>query len=174
MAYSPELPNAHSAALRRIAWAMGKPMTRAIQGMIEFVIKTIDPTNICGVCKDNAKCETCMITSAYANSSLNSELFKQLGHSFTTEVTFMKPTTVSVLISKKIGKNFCSWNVSHGVSAELESEDHYKEAIITLDQELKELVARSLPTNIQVPKIKQLPENLAPIEPEPKAIGCEA
>lgn len=76
----------------------------------------------------------------------------------------MKPNQVSVLISKKIGKNFCSWSVSHGVTAELEDEDHFKEAIAILDGELKHMVSQSLPTDIRsATSPKQLPAELPPI-----------
>ena len=75
----------------------------------------------------------------------------------------MKPTQVSVLISKKIGKNFCSWSVSQGVTAELEDGDHYKEAIIELDTNLKELVAMSLPMGPKGSKAVNLPAELPAI-----------
>jgi len=75
----------------------------------------------------------------------------------------MKPTQVSVLISKKIGKNFCSWSVSQGITAELEDGDHYKEAIIELDTNLKELVAMSLPMGPKGSKAANLPAELPAI-----------
>lgn len=57
----------------------------------------------------------------------------------------MKPTQVSVLISKKVGKDFCSWSVSHGVTAALENDDDFESAIEALDATLKSMVSQSLP-----------------------------
>ena len=57
----------------------------------------------------------------------------------------MKVNQVSVLVSKKIGKNFCSWSLSYGATAEVE-EEHFTEAISQLDTQLREMVSTSLPT----------------------------
>ncbi len=57
----------------------------------------------------------------------------------------MKVNQVSVLVSKKIGKNFCSWSVSYGATADVE-EEHYTEAIAELDTRLREMVSTALPT----------------------------
>ncbi len=61
-----------------------------------------------------------------------------------TEVE-MKVNQVSVLVSKKVGKNFCSWSLSYGATAEVEDE-HFTETISQLDTQLREMVSTSLPT----------------------------
>jgi len=52
----------------------------------------------------------------------------------------MKPVKVSVLVSKKQGKDFSSYSLSYGVTAELEHGEQYQEIIRKLDHELKALV----------------------------------
>ena len=57
----------------------------------------------------------------------------------------MKVNQVSVLVSKKIGKNFSSWSLSYGATADVE-EEHYTDAIAQLDSKLREMVSTALPT----------------------------
>jgi hypothetical protein len=58
MAYTPELTLDHSATLRRIAWAMGMPMT-AIGEVFDYMGNTLDPGKICSACRDKTKCHSC-------------------------------------------------------------------------------------------------------------------
>ncbi len=59
MAYTPELSYANSCVLRRIAWSLNKPMTFAIDWVIEELVKHLDADEICKSCKDPLKCSTC-------------------------------------------------------------------------------------------------------------------
>ena len=59
MAYTPELSNYQSCTLRRIAWAIGKPMTCTLSEVIEYVSNVIDNKRICAACKDKSRCTTC-------------------------------------------------------------------------------------------------------------------
>ena len=59
MAYTPELSNDQSRTLRRIAWALDMPMTRAMSAVIKYVGNVIDNRRICSACKDKSKCVTC-------------------------------------------------------------------------------------------------------------------
>ena len=59
MAYTPELNHQHSATLRRIAWAMEVPMTKAIGEVFDYLGNTLDPTKICSACRDKSKCSLC-------------------------------------------------------------------------------------------------------------------
>ena len=43
MAYTPELSLESSRTLRRIAWALGVPMTQAIERVFEYMPKLLDP-----------------------------------------------------------------------------------------------------------------------------------
>ena len=59
MAYTPELSYQHSCTLRRIAWALGLPMTEAIEMVFDYVAKVIDSKAICRSCKDPSRCDGC-------------------------------------------------------------------------------------------------------------------
>jgi len=59
MAYTPELSNYQSCTLRRIAWALGIPMTKAMNEMVEYISSVIDKRRVCAACKDKSKCNTC-------------------------------------------------------------------------------------------------------------------
>lgn len=59
MAYTPELTQRHSATLRRIAWAIGTPMTKAIGEVFDYMGSTLDPEKICSACRDKSKCCSC-------------------------------------------------------------------------------------------------------------------
>jgi recombinational DNA repair protein RecR len=59
MAYTPELSDYHSATLRRIAWALGKPMTTVIESIFDNMDALIDPGKVCKRCKDRSRCESC-------------------------------------------------------------------------------------------------------------------
>lgn len=59
MAYTPELTMGDSAALRRIAWGLGMPMTKAISQIIRLAVGKRDHYKICDKCRDKSKCNTC-------------------------------------------------------------------------------------------------------------------
>jgi len=66
MAYTPELSQIGSATLRRLAWYMGKPMTKSLERLIEMTaIKMVEvkPGEICLKCKDNSICKECPFNS---------------------------------------------------------------------------------------------------------------
>jgi uncharacterized protein YidB (DUF937 family) len=42
MAYTPELSYESSCTLRRLAWAMGMPMTKAIEEVFSYLPKIVD------------------------------------------------------------------------------------------------------------------------------------
>ena len=58
----------------------------------------------------------------------------------------MKVNQVSVLVSKKVGKNFCSWSLSYGATAEVEEHEQFTGVISHLDGQLREMVSTALPT----------------------------
>ena len=60
MAYTPELSQRHSGTLRRVAWALGKPMTRTLEDIIEWVGEKANPQTICPECRDKTVCEECI------------------------------------------------------------------------------------------------------------------
>jgi len=59
MAYTPELSMQSSRTLRRISWALGVPMTKAIEYIFEHLPKYLDSQKVCKACKDPSRCSTC-------------------------------------------------------------------------------------------------------------------
>jgi hypothetical protein len=63
MAYTPELSMEASCTLRRIAWAMNLPMTKAIENVFEYLPNILDKKLVCEACKDKTKCLNCLFSS---------------------------------------------------------------------------------------------------------------
>ncbi|MFC1814153.1 hypothetical protein ACFL03_15825 [Thermodesulfobacteriota bacterium] len=63
MAYTPELSQKHSCTLRRIAWALDTPMTRAIEEVFDYLGRTLDNSKVCEACRDNTRCGDCVFNS---------------------------------------------------------------------------------------------------------------
>jgi len=62
MAYTPELSQLGSATLRRLAWYMGKPMTKSLEmliGMTAMKMAEIRPGEVCSKCRDDRICAWC-------------------------------------------------------------------------------------------------------------------
>lgn len=59
MAYTPELSDRSSCTLRRIAWAMGVPMTEAIERVFEHIPVILDKSKVCQECRDKTRCREC-------------------------------------------------------------------------------------------------------------------
>jgi hypothetical protein len=59
MAYTPELSYESSCTLRRLAWAMGMPMTKAIEEVFSYLPKIVDKKKVCEGCRDKRKCQEC-------------------------------------------------------------------------------------------------------------------
>ena len=59
MAYTPELSQVHSNILRRIAWALEKPMTKTMANIIDNLAKRLNREKVCVACKDRSWCPDC-------------------------------------------------------------------------------------------------------------------
>jgi hypothetical protein len=60
MAYTPGLSQLGSATLRRLAWYMGKPITKSLEiliGMTAIKMAEIKPGEVCSKCRDDRICE---------------------------------------------------------------------------------------------------------------------
>ncbi len=57
LAYTPELSDYHSGTLRRIAWALGKPMTKTLHTLFDSLDLIIEPGKVCEKCKDRSLCD---------------------------------------------------------------------------------------------------------------------
>jgi len=60
MAYTPELSGKSSCTLRRIAWALGVPMTKAIEEVFDYIPRILDSNKVCEFCKDKTRCSDCV------------------------------------------------------------------------------------------------------------------
>jgi hypothetical protein len=60
MAYTPELSQRHSGTLRRLSWAFGKPMTKTLESIFDWIGKAVDPGKVCQECRDQSFCEECV------------------------------------------------------------------------------------------------------------------
>ena len=63
MAYTPELSYGSSCTLRRLAWAMGMPMTKAIEEVFSYLPQIVDREKVCEGCRDKTKCQDCAFKS---------------------------------------------------------------------------------------------------------------
>ena len=71
MAYTPELNPQHSAILRRIAWAMEMPMTKAMGEVFDYLGNTLDPAKVCSACRDKTRCASCSFNRKGAGHAQN-------------------------------------------------------------------------------------------------------
>jgi hypothetical protein len=59
--YTPSFSYESSAAVRRLAWAMGKPMTKTVEILVRLIPSLVEPSKVCRACKDKTICDTCPI-----------------------------------------------------------------------------------------------------------------
>ena len=59
MAYTPELSYKSSCTLRRIAWALGVPMTQAMERVFDHIPEILDREKVCDGCRDRTRCDDC-------------------------------------------------------------------------------------------------------------------
>ena len=61
MAYTPELEQAVSAYVRRVAWALRMPMTVTLEDLVLHVAERTDPEKVCPSCQDRSHCPQCYL-----------------------------------------------------------------------------------------------------------------
>ena len=59
MAYTPELSRQESAILRRIAWNLNRPMTKALSVILRTIAEQFPPGEVCRTCRDRSGCSEC-------------------------------------------------------------------------------------------------------------------
>ncbi len=69
MAYTPELSMQASRTLRRIAWALDMPMTKALEKVFEHLPKILDREKVCQACRDRSRCSNCSFNSVKQNQN---------------------------------------------------------------------------------------------------------
>ncbi len=73
VAYTPELSIQASCTLRRISWALGIPMTQAIERVFEYLPRVMDREKVCDGCRDKSKCLGC----SFGQHNTNKEVLVQ-------------------------------------------------------------------------------------------------
>jgi len=67
--YSPPFSALATVSVRRLAWAMGKPMPAAVDVMVKSLPSILDPAKVCLACRDNTRCSSCV----FCNLALSQE-----------------------------------------------------------------------------------------------------
>ena len=57
--YTPQFSETASVSVRRFAWFLNKPMTEAVEKIIQLLPFIMDSTKVCQACKDSRKCHSC-------------------------------------------------------------------------------------------------------------------
>jgi hypothetical protein len=57
--YTPQFSEMASVTVRRLAWALNIPMTKAVDFIINELSLIISSSIVCPKCKDNTKCQFC-------------------------------------------------------------------------------------------------------------------
>ncbi|MES0491861.1 MAG: hypothetical protein ABUK01_17835 [Leptospirales bacterium] len=65
-----------SSTLRRIAWAVGKRMTKTAEDIMDFLPQVIDKKLVCQKCRDKTKCKDCVFFGRV--SMKNAKLIKTI------------------------------------------------------------------------------------------------
>ena len=66
--YSPQFSEFAAVSVRRLAWALGKPMPKAVDHLVRFLPSVVDPAIVCLSCRDQSMCHTCIFKSAGESS----------------------------------------------------------------------------------------------------------
>jgi hypothetical protein len=57
--YSPQFSATAAVSVRRLAWALGVSMPKAVDEIVSLLPSLFSPSVICPQCKDNTKCQLC-------------------------------------------------------------------------------------------------------------------
>jgi hypothetical protein len=73
--YSPQFSELASVSVRRFAWAVGLPMTAAVELMTKLLPSLVQSSKVCQACKDNSKCHGCTFSNIFTPHEQNAALF---------------------------------------------------------------------------------------------------
>jgi hypothetical protein len=73
--YSPQFSELASVSVRRFAWAVGLPMTSAVDLIAKVLPSIVQASKVCKLCKDKTKCKGCAFNSAFTPEEQNAALF---------------------------------------------------------------------------------------------------
>jgi hypothetical protein len=60
--YSPQFSQLAAVSVRRLAWAVGKPMPAAVDIMVKLMPSIVNPSKVCLLCKDKHACHACIFS----------------------------------------------------------------------------------------------------------------
>ena len=63
--YSPQFSALSAVSVRRLAWALSKPMPATVDIMVQLLPHVLNSAKVCQSCRDKSKCADC----AFCNSS---------------------------------------------------------------------------------------------------------
>ena len=63
--YTPQFSGPQSGAVRRYAWSLGLPMTKAMRNLVAALPAIVDPATVCLACLDKSFCKGCMFGRSY-------------------------------------------------------------------------------------------------------------
>ena len=66
--YTPQFSDYACITVRRLSWALGIPMTAAIERMAKLLPTMFDPSYVCQRCRDQTKCSLCGFRNVPDNS----------------------------------------------------------------------------------------------------------
>jgi len=60
--YTPRFSAGTSFIIRRLAWSLDKPMTKAVEQLVMALPAIKDPSKICLACQDRTDCKGCIFS----------------------------------------------------------------------------------------------------------------
>jgi len=63
--YTPKMSFESSEIIRRLAWSLNLPMTKAVERLVNALAVITDPTKICLACKNKSACKTCIFSRQF-------------------------------------------------------------------------------------------------------------
>jgi len=91
MAYTPEVNQVFSGALRRLAWALDQPMTRTLNDVIFHAASVVDRERVCSNCRDDSVCEICLFGKEEGECYVDQE--RRVGPSGVSEMLRQMPVS---------------------------------------------------------------------------------
>jgi hypothetical protein len=73
--YSPQFSELAAVSVRRFAWALGLPMTTAVELMVKVLPSIVQSEKVCQLCKDKTKCHGCTFNSTFTPQDKSAVLF---------------------------------------------------------------------------------------------------
>jgi hypothetical protein len=64
--YTPQFSDTASISVRRLAWAIEKPMGAAVDLMVSLLPSLVDSSIVCPACRDRSKCKNCIFITKFS------------------------------------------------------------------------------------------------------------